>query len=91
MGLATGRPSLKDASEVFLAGMWNTFDPPHNLPRIGRVDIARGRDATDVPLLHSFGPHRLTFFKVWTYRQDSYPAKPPPHGVDRTADTRMLA
>ena len=46
--------------EVFLDGKWYTFDPRHNMPRIGRVVIARGRDATDVPLLHSFGPHRLT-------------------------------
>jgi hypothetical protein len=53
--------------------------------------VARGRDATDVPLLHSFGPHQLSMFKVWTYEQDSHPAKPPYHGVDRTADAQMLA
>ena len=46
--------------EVFLDGKWYTFDPRHNMPRIGRVVIARGRDATDVPLLHTFGPHTLT-------------------------------
>jgi transglutaminase-like putative cysteine protease len=77
--------------EVFLDGKWYTFDPRHNMPRIGRVVIARGRDATDVPLLHSFGPHQLSMFKVWTYEQDSHPAKPPYHGVDRTADAQMLA
>ncbi|MDQ2633034.1 MAG: transglutaminase family protein [Pseudomonadota bacterium] len=77
--------------EVFLDGKWYTFDPRHNMRRVGRVVIARGRDATDVPLLHSFGPHRLTFFKVWTYEQESHPAKPPYHGVDRTADVQMLA
>ena len=77
--------------EVFLDGKWYTFDPRHNMPRIGRVVIARGRDATDVPLLHSFGPHQLSMFKVWTYEQDSHPAKPPFHGVDRTADAQMLA
>ena len=76
--------------EVFLDGKWYTFDPRHNIPRIGRVVIARGRDATDVPLLHSFGPHRLAFFKVWTYEQQSHPARPPYHGVDRTADVHML-
>ena len=43
--------------EVFLDGKWYTFDARHNVPRIGRVVVARGRDATDVPLLHSFGPH----------------------------------
>jgi transglutaminase-like putative cysteine protease len=77
--------------EVFLDGKWYTFDPRHNIPRIGHIVIARGRDATDVPLLHSFGPHRLTFFKVWTYEQESHPAKPPYHGVDRTADAQILA
>ncbi|MEP9387471.1 transglutaminase family protein [Mesorhizobium sp. KR9-304] len=77
--------------EVFLDGRWYTFDPRHNVQRIGRVVIARGRDATDVPLLHSFGPHRLSLFKVWTYEQDSHPASPPLHGVDRTADAQMLA
>lgn len=77
--------------EVFLDGKWYTFDPRHNIPRIGRVVIARGRDATDVPLLHSFGPHRLELFKVWTYEQESHPATHPPRGVDRTARAQMLA
>jgi transglutaminase-like putative cysteine protease len=77
--------------EVFLDGKWYTFDPRHNMPRIGRIVIARGRDATDVPLLHSFGPHRLVMFKVWTYEQESHPARPPHRRVDRTADVQMLA
>ena len=77
--------------EAFLDGKWYTFDARHNMPRIGRVVIARGRDATDVPLLHSFGPHRLTMFKVWTYEQDSHPAKPPERGIDRTLTTPLLA
>ncbi len=77
--------------EAFLDGKWYAFDPRHNIPRIGRVVIARGRDATDVPLLHSFGPHQLSLFRVWTYEQESHPAKPPYHGVDRTADAHMLA
>ncbi|MBA3448826.1 MAG: transglutaminase family protein [Pseudaminobacter sp.] len=77
--------------EIFLDGKWYTFDPRHNVQRIGRVVVARGRDATDVPLLHSFGPHRLTTFKVWTYEQESHPAKPPYHGVDRTMSSRMIA
>lgn len=76
--------------EVFLDGRWYTFDPRHNMPRIGRVVIARGRDATDVPLLHSFGPHTLSFFKVWTYEQESHPARPPNHPVDRTAGMHIL-
>ncbi|TPM28754.1 transglutaminase family protein [Mesorhizobium sp. B2-3-4] len=77
--------------EVFLDGKWYTFDPRHNRPRTGRVVIARGRDATDVPLLHSFGPHTLTLFKVWTYEQEGRLFNPPHHGVDRTATARMLA
>ena len=59
--------------EVYLGGKWYTFDARHNTPRIGRVVIARGRDATDVPLLHTFGPHSLSTFKVWTYEDDSKP------------------
>ncbi|RWR23053.1 transglutaminase family protein [Sinirhodobacter populi] len=52
--------------EVWLEGRWFTLDARHNTPRIGRVVIARGRDATDIPLIHSFGPHQLTKFRVWT-------------------------
>ena len=36
------------------------------MPRIGRITVARGRDAADIPLVASFGPHDLTDFKVWT-------------------------
>jgi transglutaminase-like putative cysteine protease len=52
--------------EVFLGGGWHTFDPRNNDPRIGRVLIARGRDAADVPLTLTFGPNRLVAFKVVT-------------------------
>lgn len=52
--------------EVFLDGRWHTFDARNNVPRIGRVLIARGHDAADVPLSHSFGPNTLIGFKVWT-------------------------
>jgi hypothetical protein len=38
----------------------------NNTPRIGRVLIARGRDATDVPISNTFGPNTLKSFKVWT-------------------------
>ncbi|RUX51164.1 transglutaminase family protein [Mesorhizobium sp. M4A.F.Ca.ET.020.02.1.1] len=77
--------------EVFLDGKWYTFDPRHNIPRIGRVVIARGRDATDVPLLHSFGQHQLKLFKVWTYEQERNLFSPPHHNVDRTVSAQMLA
>jgi transglutaminase-like putative cysteine protease len=52
--------------EVFLDGQWHTFDARHNTPRIGRVLIARGRDAADVALSNTFGPATLTSFRVWT-------------------------
>lgn len=52
--------------EVFLGGEWYVFDARHNMPRIGRVLMARGRDAADVPLLTSFGPHGLVKFDVVT-------------------------
>ncbi|QPC85862.1 transglutaminase family protein [Mesorhizobium sp. NBSH29] len=77
--------------EAFLDGKWYTFDARHNQPRIGRVVVARGRDATDVPLLHSFGAHKLTTFKVWTYEQENHPATPPIHGTDRTLSTPLIA
>ncbi|WP_425086670.1 transglutaminase-like domain-containing protein [Stappia sp.] len=53
--------------EVFLDDGWHAFDPRNNRPRIGRIVIARGRDAADVPLVNSFGPHILDAFNVWTH------------------------
>jgi transglutaminase-like putative cysteine protease len=41
--------------EAYLGGRWHTFDPRNNMPRIGRVLIAQGRDAADVPITHTFG------------------------------------
>ncbi len=52
--------------EVYLGGAWHTFDARNNTPRIGRVLIARGRDAADVPITHTFGPNLLKGFRVWT-------------------------
>jgi transglutaminase-like putative cysteine protease len=52
--------------EVYLGGRWYTFDARNNTPRIGRVLIAQGRDAADVPISHTFGPNTLISFKVWT-------------------------
>jgi transglutaminase-like putative cysteine protease len=50
--------------EVYLGGRWYTFDARHNTPRIGRIVMARGRDATDVAITTSFGAHTLASFKV---------------------------
>ncbi len=52
--------------EAYLDGRWYTFDARHNVPRIGRVLMARGRDAVDVALTTSFGTTRLEKFAVWT-------------------------
>ncbi|GJD52446.1 hypothetical protein OPKNFCMD_5211 [Methylobacterium crusticola] len=52
--------------EVYLGGRWYTFDARHNKPRIGRIVIARGRDATDVAISTSFGPAWLARFDVHT-------------------------
>ncbi len=52
--------------EAYLGGRWYTFDPRHNTPRIGRILIARGRDAADVSISTTFGPSTLESFRVWT-------------------------
>jgi transglutaminase-like putative cysteine protease len=52
--------------EAYLGGQWHTFDPRNNVPRIGRVLLARGRDAADVALTTTFGPNTLKNFRVWT-------------------------
>jgi transglutaminase-like putative cysteine protease len=51
--------------EAFLGDRWYTFDPRNNTPRIGRVLMARGRDACDVALASTFGPNSLDSFEVW--------------------------
>ena len=52
--------------EVYLGDRWYTFDARHNTPRIGRILMARGRDATDVAISTSFGLVTLAGFKVHT-------------------------
>jgi transglutaminase-like putative cysteine protease len=62
-------PSPMDFSawfEVYLGGRWYTFDARHARPRIGRIVIGRGRDASDVAITTSFGPMNLAAFKVVT-------------------------
>lgn len=62
--------------EVFLDGEWHIFDPRNNAPRVGRIVVARGRDAADIPLINSFGPHVLKAFRVWTYEVPEITAAP---------------
>jgi transglutaminase-like putative cysteine protease len=52
--------------EVYLGGRWLAFDPRHNCRRIGRIVIARGRDASDVALTMAFSNHTLEAFSVMT-------------------------
>jgi transglutaminase-like putative cysteine protease len=52
--------------EAYVGGTWHTFDPRNNQRRIGRILIARGRDAADVAISTAFGPNLLEVFKVWT-------------------------
>ena len=57
--------------EVYVGGHWMTFDARHNTPRIGRVVMARGRDACDVPITMAFGRNSLTRFNVVTHEVDA--------------------
>ncbi len=57
--------------EAYLGGAWHTFDARNNIPRIGRVLLARGRDAVDVAISTTFGANTLRGFRVWT---DEVPA-----------------
>jgi transglutaminase-like putative cysteine protease len=52
--------------EAYLGGRWYTFDARNNTPRIGRILIARGRDASDVAISTTFGLNTLKSFRVWT-------------------------
>ncbi len=52
--------------DVYLGGEWHTFDARHNHPRMGRILMARGRDATDTALTTAFGPAVLSRFEVHT-------------------------
>jgi transglutaminase-like putative cysteine protease len=52
--------------EAYVGGAWHTFDPRNNQRRIGRILIARGRDAADVAISTAFGPNTLQLFRVWT-------------------------
>ncbi|WP_027174042.1 transglutaminase family protein [Methylobacterium sp. 10] len=64
-------------TEVYLGGAWHVFDPRNNAPRRGRILVARGRDAADVPLTHTFGSNVLTKFRVWAEEdvEDTSPSR----------------
>lgn len=52
--------------EAYLGGHWHVFDPRNNVPRIGRILLAQGRDAADVAIATTFGPNTLRSFRVVT-------------------------
>lgn len=64
--------------EVYLSGGWYTVDPRNLHPRIGRVLIARGRDAADVAITTTFGPNKLTHFQVFA---EEIPETGPPMAI----------
>lgn len=53
--------------EVYLDDKWYTFDARYNVPRIGRIAMVRGHDASDVAMVTSFGAYELTAFRVWSH------------------------
>ena len=63
--------------EAWIGGRWHIFDPRNNVPRIGRVLMARGRDAADVAIATTFGANYMEDFKVWA---DEIPDTPPSAG-----------
>ncbi len=50
--------------EAYLDGQWYVFDPRNNKPVVGRILVARGRDAADVAISNAFGSNLLTHFRV---------------------------
>jgi transglutaminase-like putative cysteine protease len=69
--------------EAYIGGKWCTFDARHNHPRIGRVVIARGRDAADVAISTAFGPTKLVRFDVLTEEvvaSEPFPLQPSVEG-----------
>ena len=60
----TGEMDFSAWFEAYLGGRWHIFDARHDKPRIGRILMARGRDATDAAITTSFGPNLLAGFKV---------------------------
>jgi transglutaminase-like putative cysteine protease len=68
-----GVPDFAAWFEVYIGGGWYVFDARNNIPRIGRILIARGRDAADVAIVTTFGPNTLETFKVWTDEVEAPP------------------
>ena len=67
--------------EAYIGGRWYTFDARHNRPRIARIVMARGRDATDAAITTNFGPARLELFHVHTDEVASADLSRPPEAT----------
>jgi transglutaminase-like putative cysteine protease len=76
--------------EVYLGGAWHAFDPRNNARRIGRLIIARGRDAADVAISTAFGPTSLQSFKVWTDEIRAVDRYHPPTPVPQPVQARCI-
>jgi len=61
--------------EVYLDDRWWTFDARNNQPRLGRILMATGRDASDVAITTSFGPADLRYFFVVTEEEAGTPSE----------------
>jgi transglutaminase-like putative cysteine protease len=61
--------------EAYVDGAWYTYDARHNAPRIGRILMASGRDATDTALTTAFGTATLVSFQVHTVEVEAVPEK----------------
>ena len=73
--------------EVFLGGGWHTVDPRYNTPRIGRILMVRGTDASDVAMITSFGAYELQSFRVWSTELTDCPG---PGEIDAMLRTRPI-
>jgi transglutaminase-like putative cysteine protease len=71
---ASGPMDFSAWFEVYLEGRWWTFDARHDVPRIGRVLMATGRDASDVAITTSFGQANLAHFFVVTEEEIATPS-----------------
>jgi transglutaminase-like putative cysteine protease len=75
--------------EVYLDGRWLSFDARHNRPRIGRIVIARGRDAADTAISTQFGNATLVHFKVVTEELEEHVQSKKWPSMDSTDGKRL--
>jgi transglutaminase-like putative cysteine protease len=77
--------------EVWIDGAWRTFDARHNFPRVGRILIATGRDASDVAFNTAFGSSVLAHMKVWADQTGQSELPPVSEGTPITPTAEGLA